>query len=512
VVGLQLLLLAAAITCLRPLGRQLFDDDRVGLVAVGLALLYGPFAFHGLKLLPVTLALGTQVALLSLLLRAGLQPTWMRLGLAGLAAGVAAITRVEALLLLILVLATLVLLRPRRLSLGQAGIVLITTLLVIAPITYHNVSNGDRVLIASSSGENLFIGNQRGADGGHTPLDTQAGDIESQRILARRIAEQSRGRALLSSEVSRYWATRAVDEIREAPAAWLGIEARKLRRALVDADPTDLYSLRVERRRYLGWLYLFVVPTSVLVVGAIYGGVCLLRRRGFGQAMPIVAMILGHLCVLLTFFVSTRLRLPMLFFLCPLAAYAVVGAIDDRREPGSRRRGTIVLLVGALLVLASPFAGQVTERETLRLASVLSRQDRLDESLDVLSPLVASAEAGEAVFDQACWVAFKQEDWRTAGEHCREALKRGIDGNRACAVRTRLGWIDERLGALEQAGRWHDEAVAEGCPTQALMERALYRARRGDRRGAVADLRTVLTREPGSRVARQWLERLGGGN
>ena len=71
--------------------------------------------------------------------------------------------------------------------------------LAVLPATLHNVRQGDFVTIASAGGENLFIGNQRGATGGHTALHPQAGDIFSQRRLATELAERERGRALKPS-------------------------------------------------------------------------------------------------------------------------------------------------------------------------------------------------------------------------------------------------------------------------------------------------------------------------
>lgn len=489
VVLFQLVLLAAACACWLPVCRRLFDDPRIGYVTAGLALLHGPFAFHGLKLLPVTLALATQLLLLWLALRAAEHPTAGRLSLAGLAGGMAALARAESLLLLVLLLAALVFLYPRRLRVFHAAVVLLLTLAVVAPATLHNVRQGDFVLIASSAGENLFIGNQRGADGGHTPLHSQASDIESQRILAGQLATRAVGRELRPSEVSRYWATRARGEILAAPGPWLGIEAAKLRRTLLDADPTDLYSLSLERRLYVGWLYLLFIPASVLMAAALLGGIRLFRGGGLRRAAPLLAMLVGHLAVLMAFFVSTRLRLPFYFLLCPLAAQALVSAFDDWTY---RRRLAVVVAIGfGLLLTLSPFVGRADEREQLRLAAVLSRQDRLPESLELLGPLLTDENSSDAVFDQACWVAFKQEDWDQAGRHCREAIERGIHGMRGCAVQTRLGRIEERLGHHGSAQEWHTRAVNGDCPLEARIELARFQARRG------------------SREATEWLRRIG---
>ena len=51
--------------------------------------------------------------------------------------------------------------RSRR-TLPVVAAYLAGVVLVIVPVTLHNLRQGDFVVVASSGGENLFIGNQRG--------------------------------------------------------------------------------------------------------------------------------------------------------------------------------------------------------------------------------------------------------------------------------------------------------------------------------------------------------------
>ena len=135
------------------------------------------------------------------------------------------------------------------------------------------------------------------------PLHPQAGDILSQRAMAELLAERDRGAELRPSEVSAYWRGRAVDELLASPGEWLGLELRKLLRILHPGDPTDMYSLPLERKRYLGLLWLLAVPPWARWILAVYGGRSLVDLRG--RVWPLAMLVALHALLLLVFFVST---------------------------------------------------------------------------------------------------------------------------------------------------------------------------------------------------------------
>ena len=79
----------------------------------------------------------------------------------------------------------------------------------------------------------------------------------------------------------------------------------------------------------------------------------------------------------------------------------------------------------------------------------------------------------------------------------RQALAIGLPPGRTVQVRTRLGLVHERLGDLNDARAAHDAAVADaGASAGAYHERGLFRLRRGDRAGAIADFEEAVRRDP----------------
>jgi hypothetical protein len=202
---MQAMLLSAAVALLVPLGRLYLGSTAAGIAAAAIALLHGPFVFHAMKLLPIPLALATQALALVLLAFARRSGRWWPALLCGAAWGVAALARSEMLLFLPVALAALWWREGGAKRWLAPLCCLCGALLAVAPATLHNAGKGDFVPIASAAGENLYIGNQRGADGGHKPLHPKAGDLFSQRALAEVVAEGEQGRELRPSEISAHW-------------------------------------------------------------------------------------------------------------------------------------------------------------------------------------------------------------------------------------------------------------------------------------------------------------------
>jgi tetratricopeptide (TPR) repeat protein len=509
---LQLLLLALAVALLVPLGRLWFDSTAAGVAAALVALAHAPIPFHGLKLLPVPLALVTQAGGLVLLGWARRSPRPAAAALAGFAWGLAVVARAEMLLFVPVALAALRAAAVEGRGPTGAGrrlrlvAFLVGVVVAVAPVTLHNARQGDIVLVASAGGENLFIGNQRGASGGHEPLHPQAGDILSQRALAERLAEQELGRELLPSEVSAYWRGRAVDEVLAAPGGWLRLELLKLARILHPGDPTDMYSLPLERDRYLSALWLLPLPAWGLWLLAAYGGPGLAKLRP--RVWPLLVFVALHVVLLLAFFVSTRLRLPLLFFLAPFAGHGIVTAL---RDWSAGRRVRVLGLAGllALVTLGGAWSIRASPREILRLASVLSTQERLDDSLDVLGPVIAEPTPYAPALDQAGWVLYRMGRAAEARDAYLRALEIGLPGPREAQTRTRLAWAFERLERYDEALEQHDAAVTGGhSDAGSYYERGLFRLRRGDRAGGEADLLEAARLDPDWRDPREALEKL----
>ncbi|HEX5044486.1 MAG TPA: tetratricopeptide repeat protein [Candidatus Polarisedimenticolaceae bacterium] len=495
--ALQALLSAAALALLVPVGRLAFGGVAPGVAAAIAAALHGALPFHGLKILPVPLALATQGAALLALLLARARPSPRRALAAGALAGLAALARAE-MLLWIPVAAAALWRKGAWLLAGAAA-------LVILPVTLHNAREGGFVPIASSGGDNLFVGNQRGATGAVGALDPRAGDLFSMRALSRKLAEEAEGRPLDPAEVSAHWTRRALHEIGADPAAWLRLLGRKLGRVLHPGDPNDLYSLPLERARYLPTLQPLRLSAWPLLALAACGIVLGVRAATFARSWPALALAACNLAALVLFFVSTRLRLPLLYALAAFAGHALATGVAAYRT--ERLRVSLAAGALALLVLAGAVLEKPAPRDRLRLASVLSIAGRLEEGLEVLVPCTAR-DPDALCLDQRGWLLERRGSLVPAAEAYTQALARGLPAGRAPSTHSRLAGVLDRLGRPEDAAREHDAAVADPAGgAGARVERARFRARHGDLSGALDDLRQAERLEPGwpepARAARE---------
>ena len=274
------------------------------------------------------------------------------------------------------------------------------------------------------------------------------------------------------------------------------LEARKLVRVFHPGDPSDMYSLPLERREYLPALYALVLPSGFVLAAGVLGAWTLGRR--WRRTWPHLAWPALHLVVLLAFFVSERLRLPFLFALLPLAGAACEELLGALRLPRSRPRAWLGIAVLVAATAIGWIASRPTPRDVVRLAAVLSSRGELESSLRVLQPVVSGPEADALALDQAGWVLQKMGRLREAAERYRSALAAGIPGGRSAQTHTRLAGVLERLGNVSEAAREHDAAVAAERPNAGtFFERGMFRLRRGDTQGAIRDLREAVRRDPG---------------
>lgn len=514
-VSVQMLLGSLAVAFLVPIGRRYLGSTPAGVAAACAVLLHATFVFHDLKILPISIALVTQAGALALLGEARMRPSSGWAAIAGLSWGLAVLARAEVIAFVPLAVLAVGLGTedgaPAQGRWKRAVILLAAALVGIAPATLHNLRRGDFVVVAYSGGENLYAGNRKGAEGGHAAIDPRAGDLFSSRILAGKIAEETLGRELRPSEISAFWRARAVREIVEDPREWMALLGRKLRRILDPGDPNDLYSMPLERDRYLPALHLMPVSPWVILAAAAAGLYWTLRRHP-RTSWPLAAFAGVHGLLLLTFFVSTRLRLPFLFAVAPFAGFAVTEAWGRwRRREG---RAVVAALAGTLLILAVVgwAATRSSPRDRVRLASVLSTSGRLEEALAVLADDLASSAPDPLVLDQAGWVHQKRGDASAARDLYRKALARGMPDGRSTSTRTRLAVVLEATGRRDEAGLEHDRAVASsGANAGTWYERGMFRLRQGDREGARADLERAATLDPSWAAPRAALSTTDGG-
>jgi len=340
------------------LGRKILDR-RAGAIAASLHALY-PWAvyFEGELLLDSLFMLLVQITVYCFLRwrdNAGCSDLlW-----AGLACGLAAITRPTILVAVPLILVWVLVRsgpgnRAKQLTLYTVGLALI-----IAPIFLRNLTVADDpVLIASQGGVNLYIGNNDAADGFSAAMPEPLGyNWRIDQVTWE--AEKSTGHVLKPGEVSTYWRDRALRWIVDNPDRFLQLYIKKIYLQFADLEISNNRSLRamfeaIPFLRYNPLSFGLIFPLAVLGIMAAWRG-----NQGLAFVLLFVSL---YIATVSLFFYNSRFRLPLLPFYFVLAA-AGIGLLIDQIAGHSGRRLAASLGVAALAgmlsfstLLAVPYA------------------------------------------------------------------------------------------------------------------------------------------------------------
>lgn len=350
----QAVLGAVAAMLLGRAGRALFTP-RAGLLAgLGLAL-YAPAVYFTGILQKSVLDL-----LFACLLLAFVAPvrqldasarSLARFAALGAVIGGFMLSRENAAVLLVVVAAWVVLrfraapARARVAALAATGLALAAVLLPVA--VRNRVVGGELHLTTSQLGPNLYLGNNPGATGFYAPLKAGRGSARFERIDARELAEQARGRTLSAGEVSDYWRDQALRFITGQPGRWLALMARKtaLVFSAVEVGDTDDFYGAADAcwlLRILSWPASFAVLAALAAAGAVLAWD---ERRRLWHLALAIALFAGSVAL---FLIYARYRLPLVPFLMLFAATGV-----DRAWPLLRSQSVFTLRAPALAALAA---------------------------------------------------------------------------------------------------------------------------------------------------------------
>jgi Flp pilus assembly protein TadD/4-amino-4-deoxy-L-arabinose transferase-like glycosyltransferase len=503
----QAIIGAAGCALLALAGRRLYSE-RVGWFAgIGLAIYAPAIFFDGLLQKSV---LDLFFLALVLWLFAGLvkdPAKRLRWFLSGLAVGALALTRENALLLIVPILMWR-LVQPdgsvrshaRRSTILAFALGL---MIVLGPVAVRNrLVGGEWHLTTSQFGTNFYLGNNPIADGTAGALREGRGTVEYEQDDASQLAQAAEGRTLTPRQVSNFWTRQALAFIRDNPRQWMTLEARKLvlltnRTELVDTESQESYEEWSPLLRLAGRVAHFGTLLPIAVLGLI---VSWSDRR---KLWPLYAMAGTYAASVVFFFVSARYRLPLVPFLMLFAAVAL------SLLPGfvrSARRSTIATSAAAAIAVAicanwplwpSGLMRAVTENN---LGNALQRDNRLREAevhyrraIDIHPDYAATyVNLGEVLLAQG-----RPAD--AVEEYKRASSMSPADVN----LNTRLGIALQRAGRSVDAVLAFQQAVAGGEHSIELygnLTAALIASGRTEE--AVAVFTDALERHPDSSALR----------
>jgi len=347
---------------------------------------------------------------------------------------------------------------------------------VLGLVGSRNKIVGDEWSISTfQAGPNFYIGNHRGADGRYQPLVRGHETPAFERADATKLAEQDLGRELSASEVSHYWMSRAMGDIRADPSWWTGLMARKMLMVWNRYEVSDAESLYV----YKGYSPVLGILAPVWHFGvlcplAAAGILCTWREwRRLWVYWALIASMAGAVAL---FYVMARYRFPLVPFLIPFAAVGTVAMWDYVRS--RQWRGVVapgVVAVAVAIVVNWP----VHDEKRLNALAVMNVGVALAEEGDLAGATVkfrgavgAYPESAEANGNLAQALAL-QGEFAAAIPYYQAALRAeptltGVDFN--------LGVALERVERPEEA-LTHYERALELDPGDAEAGAAVGRLR-----------------------------------
>lgn len=236
---------------------------------------------------------------------------------------------------------------------GTAAALTVGTLLPIAPVTIHNVLEGDASLVATQAGVNLWIGNNPQSDGATAIVPGTPDGWWEGYYGAIAKAEEAEGRDLLPSEVSAHYGGKAlvwmVSHPMDAARGWIH-KARLLLGAEEIANNQDIEFTAFRTLPFLRWS---PVRWDVLLGLSAVGFFIASRTRtgGASRSAKTLLLYLGvYSATIVLFFVNSRFRVPLIPVMAVGAAYTLVRAVEAAR---AQRWGPVLLALGSAGAIAA---------------------------------------------------------------------------------------------------------------------------------------------------------------
>lgn len=378
---IQALVGAGSCALLAAAGVWLFGR-RGAIAGIGLAI-YPPAIFLDGLIDKSSLVTFFTTALLALL---AASPAGMTLGscfVAGIILGLLALTRENALILVVPVLAW-ILIKIKRARIAPVLVFAAGCGVILVPVGLRNLGvGGEFHLTTAQFGPNFYIGNHAGARGTYEGLIEGHGSVADEREDATRLAQKAVGRRLSPGEVSSYWTERSLDYIRSQPIDWLKLMARKVALTFNAVELSDTESQDVYAKS--SWVLRILRPFDFGLLFAMAALGTALTAQNWRRLWFLYALGGAYAISVSLFYVFARYRFPLVPILMLLAAGGLLASIDLFRAGQLRRLAApVALAVAAFLVARLSLDSGRTAAAThyLSIAIALSKDPaRAEEAL-----------------------------------------------------------------------------------------------------------------------------------
>jgi len=328
---IQALMSALCIFPIYGMGRRVFNDPRVGILA---AIFWGAYKvsfFYDAQVLKTSPGMALLILCLWLIILVRDRPEIIYALGAGLASGLLFVFRGNFLAVIPFVFAWLawdLWKRTGKSALSALIAFMMGCSLMLSVVVIRNYKvSGELVLTTAQGGVNFYVGNFRrnrwGA--GKDPDFARRTPVYERDDFAAE-AKRRAGRELSPKELDRFWYREGLSEIKAAPGLFITRLGRKTLLILNRHEVSDNlnYDFFLER---ISWMLRLPYPAFWLAGPFGMAGVALALRRRKGA--PLVIYLATYSATLLAFYVVGRYRMPLVPVLLLFAAFGLVTVIDS---------------------------------------------------------------------------------------------------------------------------------------------------------------------------------------
>ncbi|MCG2712136.1 MAG: tetratricopeptide repeat protein [Candidatus Omnitrophica bacterium] len=347
------------------LGKKVFSRN-VGIIAAFICSIYGVFIYFDAQFLNVTLALFFNIGMLLALLHTVDNPNIFKWLGCGTLFGIALQVSANVILFFPLMLFWIYL-YDKKASVGFKAVknkrlipllsIVIAVVLMLMPFAIRNYLQGeDFVLLSSTGGINLYIGNNPYADGKTAAPPSRdysyRGWKDNVWVSSIKTAERIEGRKMKPSEVSDFWTFKALRFVVENPGKWFNLLTRKFYyffNAYEIPENQSIYFFRM-------WSSLLrILVFSGKFISFPFGIICPLALLGIAvsfkkekEVMLLDFFILSQFLLMIIFFVVSRYRVAVVPYFIIFASFALIWLINKFKQ---REYKTLTLSLILLFVM-----------------------------------------------------------------------------------------------------------------------------------------------------------------
>jgi tetratricopeptide (TPR) repeat protein len=254
----------------------------------------------------------------------------------------------------------------------------LVALVVVLPVTARNyVKLHDFVLVTADAGKVFFHGSGKGAtalEGTGLPNEGFMEETEEEpdyaHVLYRKTASRLVGKNLTPAESSRFWMGKTLDNIRDDPAGYSMLEAKKLFYFFNDYEMHYIASAYKEYKATLA--FPFVRYGIIASLGLLGMALCLGR---FKALFLIYGVVFVYLLSGMLFLVQSRYRMPAVPYICLFAGYSLYALKEMVTKRRLKRVVLALLVVGLFFTLTRlVFRGEIQRVDEWQQATKIHYQ------------------------------------------------------------------------------------------------------------------------------------------